>query len=495
MCRLLRTGAIDHADRANELADELVRHHAELLYDLFNGSKDSSSSNHVSLLQLLAAHAEGKYVHVSLRCVNWSSRAQVRWLQQRGNQKMASAHYSKRHQAVLLLLTQLEYAPELERALLMSRRDLATGLFKGVWLDTPALISEILRVSDLLMSDSGLSRTAKVAYLGAFSLEQLAQLYAATQTEHQGRPIHILAHNFLMKYCTRPGNGVCYAGSNWTEIRSTTEADDDIAGDKESGPRFRNKVLSIFAATLRPAQDKLQRELLVAIFRAAPEVYPLYFGRRNQLTYEPALTIDYMGSMTTLQLAIEAQNYSSIIIHRPEPLMVAELLVPGPIRKALSKSVSSDSELTRLFALRYICAVLMKFCQIRRHASEKLQIGSLLETEDYIGAIRDMVQKALPEGNMIAQLCRRTSSSLILRELEFRVALQYSVFCSLEPLSVDQNINILPSLESEKVGESGQSINILPMFIENLRVLDVLRCLEAATDLDSLASKGMACMI
>src|SRR5690606_20746224 len=118
------------------------------------------------------------------------------------------------------------------------------------------------------------------------------------------------AHQFLMLACTSPAAGIIYP-CNGLYPTSVNLSDFSAGGAGDSASDWsgmgleqlswmdqfidevpvRNRVLLEVALKLRPWASTKQGELLVAIFRAAPEIVCAYFIEHKSFAFDPKLSM------------------------------------------------------------------------------------------------------------------------------------------------------------------------------------------------------------
>jgi hypothetical protein len=121
-----------------------------------------------------------------------------------------------------------------------------------------------------LILDNGVPRSAKAFFFSSYILEKLAKIYTRSEEEETatgetGIPAD-LVHHFLISICSVPDVGVCFRDTTWYPAQANAEE----SNTKKS--RISNPALAKFIATLKPADDMRQQELLLKILGACPEL-------------------------------------------------------------------------------------------------------------------------------------------------------------------------------------------------------------------------------
>lgn len=293
---------------------------------------------------------------------------------------------SARTNAVRFFLSALKFLhPEAKKELL-SLRDIVTGLTKSVREDPPHLILETLdTLKTRVLLDEKLPREAKSKLLSANTLTRIASLYTydddASDAEG-GRSVDEVAHGFLQIACTLPSAGVLRQQSGFyprgTEVEDDTllqlRNSDDVGLEnvvwmnkfRDEIP-VRNYVLSDFIQNLRPWSNIKQSELLITIFKAAPELIADYFQKKRSFTFEPKLSATWIGYAALLfnAVTVDIPDYfgqSSGYSHFPPPTsIVLDNILPLPLnQKVLVRCLAQKSNLISFFVTRLLVLALEK---------------------------------------------------------------------------------------------------------------------------------------
>lgn len=360
---------------------------------------------------------------------------------------------SARTNAVRFFLSALKFLhPEAKKELL-SLKDIVTGLMRSVREDPPHLVFETLdTLKTQVLLDEKLPREAKSRLFSANTLTRIASLYtyddAASDTEG-GRSVDEVAHSFLQIACTLPSAGVLRQQSGFypkgTEIEDDSllqlRTSDDVGLEnviwmnkfRDEIP-VRNYVLSEFIQSLRPWSNIKQSELLIAIFKAAPELIADYFQKRRSFTFEPKLSATWIGYAALLYNAVavdipEHFGHSSGYSHFPPPTSIlVDNVLPLPLnQKVLVRCLAQKSNLVSFFVTRILVLALekldtaLKFYQEAAGDNAALwkEAGRRLVDEfcQRCPSMKDIVNsyRSIPEDNI---LHREAASRLLLRYYE-----------------------------------------------------------------------------
>ncbi|OIW31790.1 hypothetical protein CONLIGDRAFT_641571 [Coniochaeta ligniaria NRRL 30616] len=360
---------------------------------------------------------------------------------------------SARTNAVRFFLSALKFLhPEAKKELL-SLRDIVTGLMRSVREDPPHLVLETLdTLKTQVLLDEKLPREAKSKLLSANTLTRIASLYTYEDTASDiegGRSVDEVAHTFLQIACTLPSAGVLRQQSGLypkgTEIEDDTllrlRTSDDVGLEnvvwmnkfRDEIP-VRNYVLSEFIQSLRPWSNLKQSELLVAIFKAAPELIADYFQKKRSFTFEPKLSATWIGYASLLYNAVtvdipEYFGQSAGYSYFPPPTsVVLDNILPLPLnQKVLVRCLAQKSNLVSFFVTRILVLALEKLDVALKLYQEAASDNRPLWKEaarrlvdefcQRCPSMKDIVNsyRSIPEDNI---LHREAASRLLLRYYE-----------------------------------------------------------------------------
>jgi nucleolar pre-ribosomal-associated protein 1 len=354
---------------------------------------------------------------------------------------------SVRTHAVRFFLSCLKYLHSEGRRELLSQRDQLSHLTYMMKNDPPQLIIDImesLRVH--VLADGKIAREIKFRAFNTKILMRILSLYSYSQVTanvEEKELVHEKAHQLLMYACTDPGAGILYpyrglypkeTDDEFSAIasrRRNKETDEDPWEGKlrESIPVY-NFALSEFASKLRPWSNLRHCELLVAIFGAAPELISDYFYNNQSFTFEPKLSMTWIGYaaflFNTMMIPLPASfgDPSRYAVMPPPTTVVLDNIIPKPInQKVLIRCLSPKSNLTSFFATRILVAALEKLSaavtMLDGHSKRKSPMwmeASRRLVDTFCQRIPDMKEvvrcyKSIPAENTI----HRTLTSRLLR--------------------------------------------------------------------------------
>lgn len=382
---------------------------------------------------------------------------------------------SVRTHAVRFFLSCLKFLSADGKKELLAQKELLSHLTFMMKNDPPYLVLEILdSLKTHILMDSKVPRDAKFRGFNTKTLVRFLGLYTYSNPAVDPQQVDAVidkAHQFLTYICTTSTAGVLYPSKGLYPKDSEEESlgssrlgkrradEGNLWGDKfRDGVPVYNFVLSEFVGKLRPWSNLKHNELLVAIFKAAPELIADYFFNNRSFTFEPKLSMTWIGYaaflFNTMSIPIPpAFGDTSLYANTPPPTsIILDNVIPQPInQKVLIRCLSPKSHLTSLFATRILVLALEKLAT----AVKMLQDGSRKTKQAWTEASRRLVDafcqripdmkeivrcyKAIPVENVL----HRTLASRLLRlyyEIVPRVALAANFDVS--PFFVDAFRNI-----------------------------------------------------
>ena len=358
---------------------------------------------------------------------------------------------SVRSNAVRYLLANLRYQPVDNRIRILDHRNLFRTLFDNIKNDTfevardivRSIETHVLKVPEIprrlktgIMTDKALS-----SFLDDIRSEGEDVADGAEQTSSSRRS-EILG--FLTRVCTNQDLGVLLV-NGWYPP-GTEKANDEDEGDvieqddldlydyeledfAKNGIAVRNAILSKFLQVLRPHANLEERELGLAIFKAAPELVADHlFQGRNRFSLEPKLTNTWIGyasyffSLVTLPVPALFGNSKEFRSKPPPASVVVENILPSPLnQKVMTRCLNQSSDLVTLFAVRILTVSLEKLASVLsifKEASREYPVYQeaakrlISELEGRLPTFKDMVTVTRQSADNNAVL-REASTRLI----------------------------------------------------------------------------------
>lgn len=410
---------------------------------------------------------------------------------------------SVRNNAVRYLLANLKLQDKIAKADILSQGKLFRSLFQDIKEDTPNIISEILGVlKKHIVLDDTLPRAAKSRVLTDYTLGRIATLYGFDHNEDDSErtrtPVQDMAHEFLLFVCTTLDHGVLTAQTGWyppgansvrTDLYAEDVDDEHIVFDgltqsaKYQGRvAVRNTTLAAFLQILRPYADTQQRELVLAIFDAAPELIADYFFKKKSFSFEPKLTATWIGFSAFLFSAVQLPvptyfGLKSAHGDLPPPVPIAiESILPQPLsQKVLNRCLNQNVGLITFFAVRLLTS-----------AFSKLE-DALRSFHAVSGPNKDQWKHAASQ--LVAEFCRRCpemkhvvtvfrscpAENTMLREAVTRLLSMYYKVIPQIALLEKFDISIALSVALSNIGDLSQSSHV-----RGVRLLELDHLLEIA---------------
>ncbi|KLJ07129.1 hypothetical protein EMPG_17381 [Blastomyces silverae] len=327
-----------------------------------------------------------------------------------------------RRNAQRYLLANLNFQNATAKEDIIGQGKLIRAFLEDIRRDSRDIVIAIIRAIDKhIASDASLSRNVKSRFLNRHNLERLVTLYGYEKESDEPvaneEPVSNEIHKLLLDVCTNSEKGVLLPETGWYPTGSNPDVlppnedgaiplglDSPAYFDKykESVP-VRNGNLSALIQLLRPDSDTLQMELLLKIFRAAPELVFDFFSKRTMFTSDPKPTPGWLGEsaflFSTIQLPVPTNcgwKGSTVLI--PPPVAVAiESILPRPLtKKILTRCLNQNTDIITLFAVRTITLALRKLQNVLRVFGAERESGRELWTQ--------------AAGKLVEEFCRRSPS-------------------------------------------------------------------------------------
>ena len=291
-----------------------------------------------------------------------------------------------RRNAQRYLLANLRVQHELEKSDIIEQHKLTRAFLDYIRKDSQDVALEIIKAIERdIVQDASLSRKSKSKFFNRFNLEKLVTLYGYDRESEEPNPENISIaneiHKLLMTICKTAGLGVLLPETGWYPVGTDPETlpveddgcielglDSPIYVDKyrESVP-VRNNSLSYLIQCLRPDVDSLQIELLVTIFKAAPELIADFFSKKTMFTADPKATPSWMAESALLFSTVQLPVPTNCGWRERQPILpppvsiVIENILPRPMsQKVMTRCLNQNAEIITLFAVRILTLAFTK---------------------------------------------------------------------------------------------------------------------------------------
>ncbi|KAJ5807415.1 Nucleolar pre-ribosomal-associated protein 1 N-terminal [Penicillium robsamsonii] len=291
-----------------------------------------------------------------------------------------------RRNAQRYLLANLRVQHASEKGDIIEQHKITRSFLEYIRKDPRDTVLEIIKAIERdVVQDSALPRKSKSKFFNRHNLERLVTLYGYDRESDEPNAGGVIIaneiHRVMMNVCKTAGLGVLLPETGWYPVGTDPETlavDDDscielgldspIYVDKyrDSVP-VRNGSLSFLIQCLRPDVDSLQIELLVSIFKVAPELIADYFSRKTMFISDPKATPSWMAEsaflFSTVQLPVPAncgwKDKQPIL---PPPVsIVIENILPRPLnQKIMTRCLNQNAEIITLFAVRILTLAFTK---------------------------------------------------------------------------------------------------------------------------------------
>ncbi|KAH9887175.1 ribosome 60S biogenesis N-terminal-domain-containing protein [Xylariomycetidae sp. FL2044] len=364
---------------------------------------------------------------------------------------------SVRTNAIRFLLSSLRLLHVEAKRDILLQKDIVASLVRHLRDDPPHLIHEILdTLKASIVLDKKLARDAKIRILNSHSLTQISSLYGYSRdsgesvetSQYNRSSVEDAAHEFLLAACTdtnagirRSEHGFYPEGIDPDTLPLGTHSAYSMDFGMDNIPwmnKFiddvpvRNSVLAEFSLSLRPWSNTKQSELLLAIFKSAPELIAHYFCRKKSFTFEPKLTATWMGYAALLYNVIELpipphfghpDSYAAI---PPPTSVILGSLIPLPMTpKTMAKCLTNKSKLVSFYAIRMLVLAIQKLGQaLDMHRQASALPGSIWE-EAARRLVDDFYQRIPDIKDVITCYRSMGDSDLLQKQAASRLLLLY----------------------------------------------------------------------
>lgn len=270
---------------------------------------------------------------------------------------------SLRTTSVRFVLSFFQFGSSSVKNEVLGQRAWISPIFKYLRNDAPLVVNDFLNImGKKVLADKEISRDTKKNVFNDRALSNIVALYGRTDMinivgtgGNEEKSVAEAAHEFLIKVCTTPGNGVCYSDSGWYPPGWTE------TGEKHrGGPRLHNRLLSSFILSIKPYADTLQQDLLLRIFKVLPELVADYHLNNTSFDFDPKLTSTWFGYYaflsSTIQLPVPNNfGLGEFSVTPPPTNVLIENVIPKSLGKAtLAKCLAHTSPVTKFLVTRLL---------------------------------------------------------------------------------------------------------------------------------------------
>ena len=416
--------------------------------------------------------------------------------------KQSSHKPSVRDNALRYLFANLRLQNGVAKAgiLTLAHGKLARALFHGLGNDSPATLVELLNaLQKHVITDMSLPRNVKGALFREEVLAHIAKLYNynedANATE-SALSVRQATHTLMLCLCTSPESGLLETSEPsraYGVDRATDEANsfaqvlrtpgggrNTLSSSKSSG------TLSNFLQGLRPYASLLEKELVLAVFKAAPDMIVDYFQKKKSFPFEPKLTATWIGFanflLSVMLLPIPTQYTQKLELDSDEANTHANKLVetffPPPLsQKSLTRCLNQRVDLITFLAVRIMTVAFQKLQSLLNLLSVRYKDKGLSSESSRVRTVACVVDRfraRCPEvRHVIASFRRSRNRSSLQREAFSRLLIYYYRLIPQSPL--EEKFDISVALSTAFLEYEASSNDILHTWeLQNL--LSIAQC-------------------
>lgn len=360
---------------------------------------------------------------------------------------------SVRTNALRYLFANIRLQSRSAKSNLLADGKMIRAVFHGIKEDISFVVLEILTVFKIdVVDDSKLPHGVKTRLFGDSTLRSLATLYQFGDHESESdevTPVRNQAHELLLCVCTTAERGILNLN------REALLQDDSgrefggrelVLDSTQKQKELANVTLSSFLESLRPYADIRQCELVLAVFKVAPDLVPDYFLNKS-FSFEPKLTSTWTGYsnflLSSIQIPLPYDRFSGKV--PPNLAFMIESIVPQPLtKKALTRCLNQSSNMIRLFTVRILIVAIRKLATLLELLApiiqaDKGKLGSLWH-QAQLDVINEF-QKRCPEMKHVVAVFRNCSAdSPLFREGAARLLAMY--YKHLPQLALEEKLDI-----------------------------------------------------
>ncbi|KAI9652289.1 MAG: hypothetical protein M1831_007075 [Alyxoria varia] len=408
------------------------------------------------------------------------------------DRSQSSSKPSVRSNTVHYLSANLSFLPSAQKLEVLKCGNVFRTLFAFCKYDSPETLQEIFEaLKKHVLSDDNVPRSSRRYILYEYNLSNISSVYQKTpeSTEDtQTEPAQKLAYDFLQFVCTTPSAGVLNGGSGWYPpldepdnrahgTRSCPTMDlgldsiDWYAKFKREVP-VRNKTLSRFIQDLKPYSNLKDRNLMLKIFKAAPELVAEYFFNKASFNFDPKPTSTWTGYTSFLSSVIQlpvpnffgrSAGFSTV----PPPDTIAiESILPQPLnQKALTRCLNHSVDLIKFFGINLIAVAFQKLRTCLDHFQQAAKEQGGLWEEGSSRLVAEFSSRCPSFKDIFNTLQTTPNEKVMQREAIFRLlSLYHQVIPELAEAQFDVSQPLNQSLQRfEKLGVDEQmdkSVNV-----------------------------------
>lgn len=366
--------------------------------------------------------------------------------------------------------------PEKSTSYRLRNTFLAPAAVQSLADDSPGILVELLNVlKQHVLADADLPRNVKRALFKEETVAGIAALYnygANPDASEQPLRVRETAHIFLLFLCTSPIAGLLEPERTHQAYgleSAANESNGFTCGRRPSSASVRgNKVLSSFLQGLRPYANRLEEELVLAIFEASPDMIAEYFERKKSFSFEPKLSATWIGYAKFLTSTIllplprsfiqEADTFPSRLAVPASTII--ESILPSPLsQKSLMRCLNQNIDLVKLFAVRIITFAFQKLESLTDMFSISSRETGLSfdasKTDNFRHLVYEFRRRCPEVRHVIAGFRRCPKKSVVQREAFCRLLVYY--YRLIPQSALEEKFDISVALSDALLGNESPS--------------------------------------
>ena len=279
---------------------------------------------------------------------------------------------SIRTTAIRLFLSLVKFVNFEARQELLSQKDIITNMFRNLKEDPPHLVHEVLSaLKASVLGDKTVPSFIKLKVFNAYTLPCLTALYSYShdteEDDDDERRVTAVAHRLLLQLCSSEDGGILrpHAGFYPPGIDPDNEAAAFWRQAFTGEIPVKHNTLLGLAKSLKPWSSVKQSELLLAMFRAAPELVAPYFRQHANTPPSTKPTATFIGHVALLFSVVKLPippffgHFKLKCAKLPPPTsIVLDNILPPPLtREATSKCLAQQQSNLVSFSITRLLVV------------------------------------------------------------------------------------------------------------------------------------------
>lgn len=282
---------------------------------------------------------------------------------------------------IKFLLAFLQRGDAMVKKTVLETKNLLHLIFKDIKNDSFDTVEYILSTFDhKVINDSRIPKTTKVHFFHIGILQQLVGLYgnsdpalhssdiSSTLKSDNSKTIADLVHEFFLKLCCAPSQGICFQDNGWYPASNSNTTLSAFQNSQKSQPAaaaqaISNPLLGKLLLALKISTDMLQRDLFLKVLDVCPELVHFFWTNATHLSFEPRSSIYYIANIALVTSVIQKpiphqfMGKANTILSPPSIATTMSHILPSPLTKQISsKALQHTSRDVRFACCRQLSA-------------------------------------------------------------------------------------------------------------------------------------------